>query len=221
MSATGQGAALRGLRAWTDLLRLPDMANQDRDGYTLAQDLYFGNLPAAPTEIPYTWLTAPVRFRTDQAISRASVTRSGGETARAASSATAAEYGTWSTGTTLFSPAGSSDPANLAAHLVASYDVPRQRMPELGFNLLKRSLVECKRILERGVGDRISITDAPATWPAGATELVIEGIAHSMAPMYRVVAWNTSPVIGASAGQVGPWVRADQSQITGTDTWAF
>lgn len=220
-SSTGKGRYLRGLRPWTDLYRLPDMASQDRDAYALANDLYFGNLPPAPALIPYSWLTPPARFRNDQAISTAAVARQGGGAARATSTTTKAEYGTWAASATLFSPAGSSDPAQLAAHLVAAYDVPRMRMPSLLLNLANRTTAECKRILQREIGDRITITGAPATWPAGVTELVIEGITHSITVATRIVAWNTSPVIGAAAGTVGPWVRADQSAITGADTWAF
>lgn len=221
MSSTGKGRYLRGLRPWADLVRLPDMASQDRDARTIAQDLYFGNLPPAPTLIPYSWLTPPARFRADQAINRAKVSRSGGETAYASSTTSSDEYGVWAGSTTLTVPAGSSDPANLAAHLVATYAAPRMRMPGLTLNLATRSTVECKRVLGREIGDRITITGAPATWPAGATELVIEGITHTITVGTRLVAWNTSPVIGAAAGEVGPWVRADQSQITGSDTWAF
>ncbi len=221
MSSTGKGRHLRGLRPWADLLRLPDLASQDRDAYAIANDLYFGNLPPAPTLIPYSWLTPPARFRADQAISIATVTSQSGGVARAASTTTRDEYGTWATSATLDSPAGSSDPAQLAAHLVATYAAPRMRMPGLTLNLASRSTVECKRILEREIGDRFAITGAPADWPAGATDLVIEGIGHTITVATRLVQWNTSPVIGAAAGEVGPWVRADQSQITGADTWAF
>jgi hypothetical protein len=67
------------------------------------------------------------------------------------------------------------------------------------------------------------IAPNPTAWPAGITELVIEGIAHSIdSDGTRWVVWNTAPVIGSTAGTAGPWFRADDSTTDiGSDLLAF
>jgi len=104
---------------------------------------------------------------------------------------------------------------------VQYYTNVRQRMPQLTLNLVPRTDVECWRILAREIGDRISITGAPASWPDGVTELVIEGITHRIGQDVRFVVWNTAPVIGTAAGAVGPWFRLDASRTDGTDVVPF
>lgn len=60
-------------------------------------------------------------------------------------------------------------------------------------------------------------------WPAGVTELVIEGIEHTYdTDGGRLVAWKTAPVIGSTPGVAGPWFRLGESRTAaGTDLMPF
>lgn len=215
-SGRGLEPVLRGYWPWVSLFQLPDAASQDRDGYTIGRDFYFGGLPPDPVEIPYTWLRPPLTFRPDSPVNVAEVTRSGGTAAVARDHDSISEYGEWAARVTL-DTATAADAANLADWLVAYYTDPRQRCPALAFALNSRTDDEVQRLLSCRLGTRIRVTDAPATWPAGATELIIEGIQHSIAADFRLLSWSTSPVIGESAGQAGPWFYLDQSFMDGTD----
>jgi hypothetical protein len=376
-SSTGKGRLYR-IRQYSNLrgrVGLPDVESAAR---VVANDTFWGGYPPTPTQIPYSWLTPPARFRSDQPRNVAQVTRTGGGTARAVSAASVDAVGERPFSATLDTQVVA-DPASLADWIVANYTSPRQRMPQLRLNLLSRTPTECWRILEREIGDRISITGAPgevavlnanpyfetdasdwfsiqnaglawdaavahegaaallvtpdgvtsdpgartsgypvrpgltytysawvrvsaggsaarsvginwrtaddtnlsadvqtqtpsptiwtfysgtatappgaafarlvttgpavlaaantwrvdeavltgpdasrSPWPDGVTELVIEGIAHSVAVDTRWVVWNTAPVIGATPGEAGPWFRADESRTdTGSDLLAF
>jgi len=220
--STGKGYALPGLRPWVDLLSLPDMAGQYRDAYTVANDLYFGNLPPPAVQIPYSWISPPARFRPDQPINTVTIGQGAAGSAYATDSASVAEHGAWTPpGNTSLQTGCDADPQNLAEWLVAYYANPRMRMPALTLNLLQRTNSECHRILSCDIGDHIRITGAPVRWPRGTPHLVVEGKQHTISAENRTVTWNTSPVIGVEPGTAGPWARADQSQITGTDAWAF
>lgn len=218
-------SVLPGMVAWNNLFALPDMAGQDRTGYTVADEWYFPGLPPDPVEIPYTWLSPPLAFRPDRPLTTASVSRTGGSTARASDAASLAEHGENNFATTL-DTATEADPANLASWVVTFYAieaglVPRSRMSSVRLRLNNRTPTEQWRILGVGEGTRISITGAPTRWPEGATQQVVEGITHVIGDEARDVEWRTSPVIGTAQGVAGPWFRWDYSDLDGPDLIPF
>jgi hypothetical protein len=95
--------------------------------------------------------------------------------------------------------------------------------PSITINLNSGALgqVDVWRVLGVRIGDRISIPDAPATWPAGSSTLFVEGVTRVESAAQRTVTWNTSPVIGAAPGQVGPWFRLNSSLLGGSDLVPF
>jgi hypothetical protein len=220
-SSTGKGRLYR-TRQYSNLRGRVGLPDVESAAQVVANDTFWGGFPPTPTQIPYSWLTPPARWRSDQPRNVAQVARSGGSTARATSATSVAAVGERPFTATLSSPVVA-DPQAYATWVVGNYTSPRQRMPQLRLNLLPRAQTECWLILEREIGDRISVTGAPAGWPDGVTELVIEGIAHSIdADGTRWVVWNTAPVIGATAGEAGPWFRADESTADiGSDLLAF
>lgn len=222
MSATGKGRLLRSPLVTSPGLRPPTATNLiDATAAVILNDYFWGGSPPTVTQIPYSWLSPPARFRPDQPRNIAAVTRTNGATARASSSASVTAVGERPFPATLDTQVVD-DPANYAAWIVGNYTNPRQRMPQLALLLTSRTDVECWLILGREIGDRISITGTPVTWPDGVTELVIEGVANQVAGDTRAVVWNTAPVIGAAAGTAGPWFRADSSRTdTGSDLLAF
>jgi hypothetical protein len=78
------------------------------------------------------------------------------------------------------------------------------------------------RVLGVRIGDRISLsrTRRPPGRP-GSSTLFVEGITRVECAGQRTVTWNTSPVIGAAAGQVGPWFRLNSSLLGGSDLVPF
>lgn len=184
------------------------------------RDYMWGGFPPASTQIPYTWLSRPARFRPDQPRNVATVTRAGGSAARAQNATSVASIGERPFVATVDSQV-TDDPRVYAAWIVQYYTDVRRRMPQLLLNLVPRTDVECWRILSREIGDRISITGAPASWPDGVTELVIEGVNHRIGQDVAFVVWNTAPVIGSAAGVPGPWFRLDASRTDGTDVVPF
>jgi hypothetical protein len=98
------------------------------------------------------------------------------------------------------------------------------RCPSLTINLLNAQLspVDVQTVLGVRIGGRLSIPDAPATWPAGNNSLFVEGISRQiLVGQCRLVTFNTSPVIGATAGTPGPWFRWGASVWGGTDSIPF
>ncbi len=215
MSSTGQGRLLRSGMLGLQGMRYP-VRQETVNGSGLAGalgDYWWGGYPPTPTEIPHSWLTPPANT--------AAVTRTGGETARSTDRASVLAIGERPFNATLNTTVVD-DPYNFATYVTAYYTSPRQRMPELRLNLLSRTPDECWRILSRRIGDRISITGAPAGWPEGVTELVIEGIGHTIgSDDARWVAWKTAPVIGSTPGEAGPWFRLGESMTGSTDLLPF
>lgn len=159
MTSTGKGRLYNVSRFRTLRGRI-GLANVDVTAATIANDTFWGGFPPTPTVIPYSWLTPPARWRSDQPRNVAQITRTGGGTARAVNAASVAAVGERPFTATLDTRVVD-DPANYAAWIVANYTSPRQRMPQLRLNLAARTPTECWRILEREIGDRISITGAP------------------------------------------------------------
>lgn len=199
------------MRPFTDLYALPSW-NGEETPQDLVQDWYLSGLSAPePTQIPYGWLSKPMRSRQDKAVTYAEVTKSGGSTAIA--SVPADEQLDF---TATLDAANDVDAPNLAHFTTVYYDGPRTRFAQLRLVLTERTRDEIWTILGVGIGDRIQITGVPATWPPGAAHQVVEGIGHESSGQ-RVLTWVTSPVIGESAGQVGPFARVGVSQLDGPD----
>ena len=197
---------------WRDLFALPAWTGDDR-GQALAVDWHLSGLSAPePTHIPYAWLAPPLRFRQDKSVTYAAVSKASGGTAVATVPADEQIdfQATLDTGNDV-------DTTNLAHFMVTYYDEPRTRLAQVQLILNSRALDEIWTILGVGIGERILITDVPVGWPNGADNLVIEGIAAFDDGERRVVAWNTSPVIGEVTGSVGPFFRVGVSALGGID----
>lgn len=181
--------------------------------------------PPDPTEIPYIWLAPPLTFRPERPINSAVVNQNSGVTTRRSDRTSQNEWGV-NTFTETLHTAVDADPGNLGDHIMTFYAtqpgaVPRSRSSAMTFNLLKRTQSECQRLLRVARGERIRITDAPADWPQGATELVVEGRASVIAVDERWLSWWVAPVIGSTDGVSGPWFRWDASSWDGTDLRPF
>lgn len=224
MSSTGQARLIRSGLVTMRSLREQAFQEGINGGPQVAMNDYFwGGYPPAVTEIPYDWLTPPARWRPDQPRNVATVTRTGGSSARAQDTASVDAVQERPFAATVDSQV-TGDPRNYADWIVAYYTDMRQRMPTLTLNLVPRTDVECWRVLGRSIGDRIRITGTPVgvtAWPDGTTELVIEGVEHRIGGDTRFVVWNTAPVIGSAAGVAGPWFRLDESFTDGADVLPF
>lgn len=220
MTSTGKGRLYNTSRFGTLRGRF-GVTNVDATARTIANDTFWGGFPPPATEIPYGWLLRPARWRPDAPRNVAEVSRIGGATARRRNTTSIAAVGERTFQASLDSRVVD-DPDNLAAWMVANYTNPRQRMPSLTIHLLPRIETECWRILAREIGDAITITGTPASWPDGVNNLVIEGVTRLIHVDEPRVVWSTAPLIGAAPGQAGPWFRADDSRTdTGTDLLAF
>jgi hypothetical protein len=187
---------------------------------SILRDYVFGSPPSS-TQIPYSWLAPPVRFRAEPLVNVATVNRVDGATAISTNIASRDAYGV-RVATGSLDTACNADPANLALWLTTYRGDPRMRQPALTLvDLIQRTPEECVRILRVREGDRIVITDAPATWPQGASSLVVEGVLHSSHVGDRKVGWVTSAVPGTTAGTPGPWVRWGSSVYQSTDVIPF
>ncbi len=193
---------------------------------SILADWNFQPGPPAPIEIPYEWLAGlqPLRVRPDKPLTSASVGVSGGATANVRNEDSLAAYGDNAFSAEL-DTATPADARALAQWVVDYYatdpdDVPRARFPALLVRLTGRTQPEMHRILSVDIGTRITITGAPATWPEGATEQVVEGIRHELSEA-RDIEWTTAPVVGSAPGVAGPWFRLDSSAWDGADAIPF
>lgn len=219
-SGRGLQRAVPQIEPWVNLFALPAWTGDTAD-QELAVDWYFaGRGPVTPTAIPWTWLNGPLRFRQDSPLNQAAVTKSSGATAYADDATSIDTYGQWSFATSLLTDSAQ-DAQNLADQIVTYYTAPRVRCPQLNLTLNRRSQTECWTILEREVGDVITLTGVPAGWPEGANTFVIEGIAHFSTSEIRTVTWAAAPVIGASPDVTGPWFRLGVSTLGGTDVLPY
>lgn len=202
-----------GMVPWRHLFALPLWTGDD-GGQALAQHWYLDGFSSPPAiEIPYRWIAAgSLKMRTDRPITHAAVTKSGGGTAIASVLADEQIDFTSTTEST-----NDVDAPNRAHFTVTYYDEPRTRLSSLRFILNRRTVPEIWTLLGVEIGTRIQITGTPANWPEGATDLVVEGKAHSILGDLRVLAWNASPLIGEAVGQVGPFFRVGVSELDGTD----
>jgi hypothetical protein len=203
-----------GMAPWANMFALP-LWTGDEAFVEVARHWYLDGWQAPdPVEIPWSWISGPLRFRQDKAFTHASVTKTGGGSAIAQVSADEQIDFTAS-----LDSENDVDAPNLAHFTITYYDTPRTRLAQLVLALNRRTDLEIWTILGVNIGDRISITDVPAGWPQGADSLVVEGIQHisrgDVGP--RLVVWSTSPVIGEEVGQVGPFFRVGVSPLDGDD----
>jgi hypothetical protein len=162
MASTGQGRLIRSGMASPQAMRYP-VRQETVNGSGLAAalgDYWWGGYPPTPTQIPYSWLSPPARWRPAPPANTAAVTRTGGETARSVNRTSVASIGERPFTATLNTTVAD-DPYNFASYITTFYSDPRQRMPEIALELAGRTPTECWRILSRKIGDRISITGAP------------------------------------------------------------
>lgn len=205
---------------WERLFDIPPWTG-DETSTALAVDWYLAGRGAiTPTRIPWTWLSGPIRFRQDSPLNAAAVSRSGGVTGYASDETSIDNYGQWPFTVTTES-VDDLDAQHLADWVVAYYANPRIRCPQLTLNLRARTQTECWRVLDREIGDPITITGVPAGWPEGANTLVIEGISHAANSDMRTVTWSAAPVVGSSPDVTGPWFRLGVSAIGGSDALPF
>lgn len=186
----------------------------------LLADYYFGAGPPPVIEIPFAWLTPRVGRQPTTPINQAVVSMVGGPTAYAVDSTSKRLNGTRPASVTL-QTATRSDPANLARFLVAMQKDPQPQHLRLAINLVGLTEDQALRVAQVKLWRRVRLTDTPPPWPDVATEFVVEGIAHAIAKSQRVVVWTTSTLIGLVPGTPGPWVRADSSDINGSDIFAY
>jgi hypothetical protein len=192
-------------------------------GGEVLQDWTFQPGPPAPVEIPYRWLNDILQYRPEKPLTSAAVSRFGAGTARDRDSTAISEYGD-NPFTAELHTACTADAPNLAKHVIDFYaqpgQTPRSRMSAMTIQLTGRPQAELHRILSIKQGQRLHISGAPTTWPAGMTEQIVEGISRS----YNggaLITFLTSPVIGSTPGVAGPWFRVDVSAADGTDLIPF
>jgi hypothetical protein len=200
----------------------PNLFSLNDDARVLAEELYFGGYPPVPVQIPVGWLSPPMRIRQDSPLNVAEVSPTSGTVARSRNQQVIDSHGRreWKF-TAVLDTVVPADPQNLATWVTDTYDITRPRISQLTLVLTRRTEAELHRLMRVVQGVRISITDPPGTWPTGAGELIVEGIRHVITADLRVLVWNTSPVLGEVAGQVGPWFTADDSRTDGTDLVPF
>ncbi len=184
---------------------------------------WWGTKPE-PVTIPFAWIVSPAEWVEDPPLNVAEI--SGTPSASASDPDSIAEFGE-STFTATLASATTADAMTLAHWVLAYYatgpnESPRVRFMGMKFCLNFRSPSEIRTLLSVGEGRRVSVTGTPATWPAGASEQVVEGIAHSAdAEGGRWLDWITSPVIGVVPGTPGPWFTLDQSFLGSDDAILF
>jgi hypothetical protein len=199
-----------------------DVLDQAGVAPAVVNDFFWDVTPPATT-IRYGWLSPPFRARADQPINDPAVTASGHGTAYAPNATSIARYGDYSLPVTL-ATAVDADADCLATWLSTYYADFRMRCPSLTVNLLNGQLTptDVQTVLGIRIGDRITIPDAPATWPQGNNSLIVEGISRQvLVGQCRTVTFNTSPVIGSTPGAPGPWFRWGSSTWGGTDQIPF
>lgn len=209
-----------------DLIGRVDVLDQFAAAASIANDMFFGpGNPPTIVQIPYAWLMPPVGFRPDAPYTSAAITQSGAGTAYTSDANSLDEYGDNQFAATL-ATLGAADTVALGEYTMTYYatqpgKVPRQRTPALVINLLPLDLVSIQTVLGLQEGQHIHVSGAPATWPEGTTDLVIEGISDAIGLNVRTRSLRTSPVIGSTPGTVGPWFRWGSSIWGGSDVIPF
>ena len=188
-----RGMALRSGRARSLPAARLRSAAQPSQVATVLRDYVFAEAPA-PVQIPYSWLSPPVRFRAEAVVNVAEIGQVDGATATVTNEASRSAYGERAVQGTL-DTACDADPANLGLWLTTYRGEPRMRMPALVLvDLIARTPEECVRILRVREGDRVLITGLP--WE---TATVTDTFGRSVSP-----GWGNT-----ETGQ--PWVNTGGS----------
>lgn len=211
MSATGLGLRVRASMPGS-LTYSPTLAG------VLAVDYLLGIQPAPVYDIAYRWLRRPLRMRQDWPINDFRATRTGGSEVRVTNFDSVEEH-IASPGRVTLDTTVSQDPHSIGVWTTTYYADPRDRIPQLTIDLLAPALTDADRqmLLAREIGDRVLVSDAPATWPAGTDRGVIEGIRHQTDKERHLLIFNTSQPIGAEPGEVGPWWQLDVTSLGDAD----
>jgi hypothetical protein len=205
-----------------DFLAGPFVPDQALASAAVAIDLFWGVAPPAVVTVDYTWLVQPLRMRPDPPTNDQAATTTNGVYARAIAAASVTAYGTYAGQQIQLDTINDGDAGAYASYTTTFYAAPRQRIPQITFDLLQLTDLQRQTILAVQLGQRITVANVPSTWPAGCNSMIVEGIAHVIGTDDRLVSWNTSPVIGASADTVGPWFRLGASFLnSGTDLVPF
>lgn len=156
---------------------------------------------AVTLSIPWGWLSAKsMTYRPEPPLSDVTVSRTGGGSVTRRNTTASDRYTVRSQSIAL-DTAVEADPANLAAWLLKAYDRMRTRVPALRINMLNRTVAQRQQLLRLRIGDRIQLTGMPAGSPSDVPDLIIQGIKHTVGQNQRVIEFNTSPLLGPSAGQ--------------------
>jgi hypothetical protein len=184
---------------------------------TISVDYLFGIQPAPVYDIPHSWLRRPLSIRQDPPQNDARITRTGGGEARRTNPTSITAYKTRRAPAVELDTATAMDPASLAAWTVAVYPDPRDRCPQITINLREEGLLTPAQqimLLQRQLGDRLRITDAPATWPPGMDRMTIEGRTLTDDGSRLLLTFTVSPMLGTGTpGEVGPWWQLDVMPI--------
>jgi hypothetical protein len=154
---------------------------------------------AVTLQIPYAWLERGLRYREDVPINDVTATQASGSPTRRTDATSVRRYGTGGESTTL-DTAIDADPGNYASWTVQANATPRLRCPQLVIDLLPRTAAERAQLLGLEIGQRIEVTGGPATIPTAARHLIIEGHVDETGVEARTITFNTSPLLGPSAG---------------------
>ena len=202
-SALLQPAALAGVKAVDAML-----VAAKTGGDTLVTNPY-GKITVIPRAgrynqatamtIPYGWIDLGLAYRQDQAINNVTATVTGAGTVRRKDLTSIADVGYWSTSFDLATDVPA-DAGNLAAWTLRTYVIQRVRCPKLRINFAQRTAAEQAQLLAIPLGARITISGRPATAPADAGDLIVQGIKHQISADSRYLEFNTSPMLGATVG---------------------
>jgi hypothetical protein len=201
----------------------PALRYSEQTASRILNDYWWGSSPQ-PVQIPFIWIDSPANWVEDPPLNVAQI---GGTPGASASDPESVDEFGESTFSVTLASATAADSMTLAHFVLAYYatgqnEAPRVRFVGLRFVLNQRSPEQIRTLLSVGEGRRVSITGTPATWPAGAEEQVVEGIAHSADnDGGRFLDWITSPVIGVVPGVPGPWFQLDSSFLGGPDEILF
>lgn len=152
------------------------------------------------TSIPKTWIGSDLLIRQDDPINDATVSRSGGSSARSVDSTSVATYGTYATSQSV-AVANDSELAYRAQWFTYAYANPRVRTPQVPLDLTWRSAAERATVLGLDISSRLALTGLPATMPPEATALYVEGWTEEIGITGHRIVLNCSPVIGSVPGQ--------------------
>lgn len=219
MAVTGLA---RPLRAAMTTRQLTSRGDGESPVAALSADYFWGTPPTPVTDIPYAWLRRPHAFRPQPPMNNVTVSRTNSGQVRAVNQASIDARGNQPASYTIDTVLAD-DSVNLARWTAATFDAARVRCPsvtiEVTYNIAGGLTdLERQRVLRLDIGDRIRIPDAPASWPAGTSQLQITGVRHSIGDEQHLLTWTTAALIGAEPGEVGPWWRLDYSPLDSTDT---